>query len=150
MSVPGYSQTGPCGTPDPEVTRQDVWHPDRPQHMLEQGSTHRTWSHQQRKSSCPRAAASLLEPVWSEKLCLLWHKNLAQALQRSRRKQTAWGTKFTIFIMFGYTTNKDFLTENPLQHHIYQYQHSDTNSVNNNRVIIIFHLHIKSLWAFIW
>jgi len=44
--------------------------------------------------------------------------------------------------MFGYTINKDFSTENPQQHHIYQHQHSNVNAIDNKTVIIILHLHI--------
>lgn len=54
------------------------------------------------------------------------------------------------FIMFGYTVNKDFSTENPQQHPGYQYQHSNINAINNKTVILILPVHIKSLWTFIW
>lgn len=96
------------------------------------------------------SCCSLLEPDWSEKLFVLAEKTLLKLYRDPEESTQHEKLSSCFFIMFGHTANKDFSTENPLQHHIYQYQHSDTNSVNNKGVIIILHLHIKSLWAFIW
>lgn len=86
--------------------------------------------------------------IWKTLVCpgiktllKLW-RDLDESKQHE--KLSSW-----FFIMFGYTINKDFSTENPQQYHIYQNQHSNINAINNKTVIIILHLHMKSLWAFV-